>query len=263
MAEKKTINIDQNYLKISSSKKKEKKERNNFEKNTQVKPQSVKELLLKKLKEYKKQKKKQANKSQSFIPTNSVISDSFMETIQKKKNKTEQSIHVDTMHENNTLPPEHNTLPPEHNNTMVETTTISTVPSISSQPQYSNLKNSTLPTYRQWKNKTQKSTHTNPVKSKKINISKKMIVGLNKTKKKVGIFLKNSKLKQKIDDNIIEMKQCKLKTVKSYLKKKNLIRYGSSAPTDLLREMYISSNLCGGINNTNGSNIIENFYETT
>jgi len=257
MAEKKTINIDQNYLKISSSKKKDKKERNNSEKNTQIKPQSVKELLLQKLKDYKKQKKKQANKSQSFIPTNSIISDSFMETIQKKKNKTEQSIHVDTMHENNTP------LTPEHINTSVQTTTISTSPSIPSQPQYSNLKNSNLPTYRQWKNKTQKSTHINPVKSEKVNISKKMIVGLNKTKKKVGIFLKNSKLKQKVDDTIIEMKQCKLKTVKSYLKKKNLIRYGSSAPTDLLREMYISANLCGGINNTNGSNIIENYYETT
>ena len=264
MNEKKTISIDQNLFKVTpSSKKKEKKIKS--EKMAQVKPKSVKELLLQKLKEYKKQKKRENNKQNSFVPSNSIISNSFMETIQKKRNKTEQNIHVDSMVENDIS----NT---EQSNQVIVPSIISTepstivspvqlpqsTPSINSPLPYSNLKNSNLPTFRQWKQQTQKNIMK--PKREKVNISKKMIVGLNKTKKKVGIFLKNNKMKQDIENSIIEMKKTKLKTLKSYLKKKNLIQYGTSAPTDLLKEIYISSNLCGGINNINGSVIIDNYY---
>ena len=67
-------------------------------------------------------------------------------------------------------------------------------------------------------------------------------------------------MKKDIENSLIEMKKTKIKTLKSYLKKKNLIQYGTSAPTDLLKEIFICSNLCGGINNTNGSVIIDNYY---
>lgn len=264
MNEKKRISIDQSLFKVTpSSKKKEKKIKS--EKMAQVKPKSVKELLLQKLKDYKKQKKRENNKQNSFVPSNSIISNSFMETIQKKRNKTEQNIHVDSMVESDIS----NT---EQSNQVIVPSIISTepssivatvqvpqsTPSINSPLPYSNLKNSNLPTFRQWKQQTQKNIMK--PKREKVNISKKMIVGLNKTKKKVGIFLKNNKMKQDIENSIIEMKKTKLKTLKSYLKKKNLIQYGSSAPTDLLKEIYISSNLCGGINNINGSVIIDNYY---
>lgn len=278
MNEKKTISIDQSLFKVTpSSKKKEKKIKS--EKMAQVKPKSVKELLLQKLKEYKKQKKRENNKQNSFVPSNSIISNSFMETIQKKRNKTEQNIHVDSMVENDISNAEQSNqvivpsiistepstivspvqLPQSIPSSIVATVELpQSTPSINTPLPYSNLKNSNLPTFRQWKQQTQK----NIVKPKreKVNISKKMIVGLNKTKKKVGIFLKNNKMKQDIENSIIEMKKTKLKTLKSYLKKKNLIQYGSSAPTDLLKEIYISSNLCGGINNINGNVIIDNYY---
>tara|TARA_B100000900_G_scaffold413369_1_gene437198 strand:- start:28 stop:876 length:849 start_codon:yes stop_codon:yes gene_type:complete len=278
MNEKKTISIDQNLFKVTpSSKKKEKKIKS--EKMAQVKPKSVKELLLQKLKEYKKQKKRENNKQNSFVPSNSIISNSFMETIQKKRNKTEQNIHVDSMVENDISNTEQSNqvivpsiistepstivspvqLPQPTPSSIVATVQLpQSTPSINSPLPYSNLKNSNLPTFRQWKQQTQKNIMK--PKREKVNISKKMIVGLNKTKKKVGIFLKNNKMKQDIENSIIEMKKTKLKTLKSYLKKKNLIQYGTSAPTDLLKEIYISSNLCGGINNINGSVIIDNYY---
>ena len=278
MNEKKTISIDQNLFKVTpSSKKKEKKIKS--EKMAQVKPKSVKELLLQKLKKYKKQKKRENNKQNSFVPSNSIISNSFMETIQKKRNKTEQNIHVDSMVENDISNTEQSNqvivpsiistepstivspvqLPQPTPSSIVATVQLpQSTPSINSPLPYSNLKNSNLPTFRQWKQQTQKNIMK--PKREKVNISKKMIVGLNKTKKKVGIFLKNNKMKQDIENSIIEMKKTKLKTLKSYLKKKNLIQYGTSAPTDLLKEIYISSNLCGGINNINGSVIIDNYY---
>ena len=89
MEGKKTINIDQNLLKVTPSKKKEKRVKS--EKMAKVKPQSVKELLLQKLKEYKKQKKRETQKQNSLVPSNSIISNSFMDTIQKRRNKTVKS----------------------------------------------------------------------------------------------------------------------------------------------------------------------------
>ena len=95
----------------------------------------------------------------------------------------------------------------------------------------------------------------------RINVSKKLKVGKNITQKKVGVFLKSNVMKQNIDENMVEMKKCKVKTMKSYLKHKNLIKYGSCAPTELLREIYINSQCCGGVENKNGKNRIDNFYE--
>ena len=133
------------------------------------------------------------------------------------------------------------------------------------QPLYSNLKNSSLPTYRQWKQKTQRNPEpeVNPSKKSRLrlNVSKKLKVGKNMTQKKVGVFLKSNVMKQNIDENMVEMKKCKVKTMKSYLKHKNLIKYGSCAPTELLREIYINSQCCGGVENKNGKNRIDNFYE--
>lgn len=261
MEEKKTISIDQNLLQINPTKKKEKKVKS--QKLAQVKPQSVKELLLQKLKEYKKQKKRKSNKNLTFTSPNSIISDSFMETIQKKRNKTEQNIDTTPMIEEN--PQDILLRPNEKDNTISFSSNTPPIESnihsnLSNYPQYSNLKHSTRPTYREWKRNTQKITTVNSPIKEKVNISKKIIVGLNKTKKKVGIYLKNNKQKQLVDDNIIEMKKCKLKTLKSNLKKNNLIRYGTCAPTDLLREIYISSKLCGEVNNTNGNIILDNYH---
>ena len=181
MNEKKTISIDQNLFKVTpSSKKKEKKIKS--EKMAQVKPKSVKELLLQKLKEYKKQKKRENNKQNSLVPSNSIISNSFMETIQKKRNKTEQNIHVDSMVENdisNTEQSNQVIVPsiissepsPEPSSIVAPVQLPQPTPSINSPLPYSNLKNSNLPTFRQWKQQTQKNIMK--PKREKVNISKK------------------------------------------------------------------------------------------
>lgn len=280
--QKKTINFDESYLKQNSHSKSKKKERKQIQKSqiNKVKPQSVKELLLQKLKNYKKEKQREKlkEKNDSFIPkSNNLISDSFLETIQRRKNKTEQNIHTDDLdYEKND---NHDTTSSKftysHNNISTSDALQTIVNNdtnqkneilqnnILKQPYYSNLKNSSLPTYREWKNKSQKSL-INPKsnrKSYKMNISKKLILGKNKTHKKVGIYIKNKCLKQKTDQHIADMKKEKIRTVKNYLKKNNLIRYGSTAPSELLREMFVSSKLCGEISNTNSKNVLDNFFE--
>ena len=258
---RKTIQFDATPSTQSTTKPNKKRSSEKKKNIAKVKPQSVKEILLQKLKQYKKEKQM---KDKSLVPIQSTISDSFIRSIQKKKNRTEQNISLETFEEPSIITP-----PP-----IQPQTTVSFQPLVSKQfespppPKYSNLKHSTIPTYRQWKQKTQKQYNHIPIepsepseKSIKLNVSKKMKVGKNKTLKKVGIFLKNKSMKQEIEEKMIEMKKCKVKTMKSYLKKNNLIKYGTSAPTDLLREIYISSQMCGGVQNNNGTNLIQNYYE--
>ena len=131
-------------------------------------------------------------------------------------------------------------------------------------PKYGNLKNGLLPTFRTMKNKTMKNVvhHVKPVPHEqriKLEIEKKLKVGKNKTQKKVGVFIKNNQLRTKVEDEKLKMKKTPIRTVKSYLKDNNLIKYGSSAPNELLRIMYESSNLLCGVTNKNSKNIIHNY----
>ena len=51
--------------------------------------------------------------------------------------------------------------------------------------------------------------------------------------------------------------------MKNDLKKRNLIHYGCSAPNDLLRELYESSQACGNIQNQNGKQLVDNYFNET
>ena len=42
----------------------------------------------------------------------------------------------------------------------------------------------------------------------------------------------------------------------------NLIKFGTTAPSELLREMYENSKLCGEISNNNPTNIVHNFKQS-
>ena len=52
-----------------------------------------------------------------------------------------------------------------------------------------------------------------------------------------------------------------MSTLKNNLKKNNLIKFGTTAPSDLLREIYENSKICGDITNHNPTNIVHNFKE--
>lgn len=253
MDDRKQIQIDTEYL---HGKKSYQKKNRNSEKKAQVlnvSNASVKELLLEKLRQYRKQKKKQ-NEEVNVVPQSSVVTSEFMKELKKKKNKTE---HV-------------NLTPFE------DTSSIgSSQSNVLQPPPYSNLKyNNSLPTFRQWKRQTQKSvsvplshvtpSNPDPISSPNTNNLKRknFQVGKNKTNKKVGIFLKNKTMKQNVESSIVEWKRQNMKTMKNKLKKSNLIRYGTCAPNELLREIYVSSELCGNIHNSNGKNLVHNYLES-
>lgn len=278
--EKKTIELDPSLLIASGSggtkaQKAHKQKRNTAKKAqlVQVKGDSVKDLLLRKLKEYKKNKSKKAN-----IPSNPTkqIHPDFMEKLRKKRNKSEQHVFMD--HFQDSIPSNvvHINQPIVTPPPMTPMTPMNPMPSIPPKPQlsqvipindppYSNLKYTSKPTYRQWLNLStppqEEQIQSEKPKDTRIEIETKtkFKVGKNKTMKRVGIFLKSNNLRRSVEDSKTKWKKTNLKTVKSYLKKNNLIRYGTTAPNELIRELYETTQMCGGVKNKNGKVLVDNF----
>ena len=115
-------------------------------------------------------------------------------------------------------------------------------------PQYSCMKNGSKPTYREWKRTQKNNSKTNDAK---------LILG--KKGRKVGILVKNSDTRKMISAEHMRLKQVKVSSMKNYLKKHNLLRSGSYAPNEIIKKMYEQSLLAGEVNNSNSTNIVENY----
>ena len=93
-------------------------------------------------------------------------------------------------------------------------------------------------------------------------IKKTFNIGKNKKENAVSILIKNNRTRKKIETEKLALKKTSLSTLKNFLKKQNLIKFGSTAPNQLLREIYENTKLCGDIINENPQNILHNFKET-
>jgi hypothetical protein len=94
-----------------------------------------------------------------------------------------------------------------------------------------------------------------------LEVKKVFQLGRNKKNKTVSVLLKNNSTRKKIEGDKINFKKTNISTVKNFLKRQNLIRFGTTAPNNLLREIYESTKLCGEITNENSKSIIHNFNE--
>lgn len=236
----KKINIGEHFLQ-SKNKKQNRTPRTKRDEVSQLKPLTVKELLLQKLKQYKKEKSRKNRDSRQpgfHNPSSQELATPSLTTsfLQHAKLSKKQRI----------VPPKMN-----HNYGRQE-------PEHPQQPEYGNLKNGVKPTYRQLRrNKTIK--RETPGSRIKVEVEKKFNVGRNATQKKVGVFIKSNESRRKTNDEKVEIQRSNIKTVKNYLKTQNLIKYGSHAPNELLREIYSSSKLCGDIFNVNGQSLVHNY----
>ena len=84
-------------------------------------------------------------------------------------------------------------------------------------------------------------------------------LGKNDNKKKIGILIKNSKTRKRIQQEYSLLKQKPIEEVKNYLRNKNLLKVGSSAPNDVLRQLYEQSILSGDIENKASDVLIHNY----
>ena len=257
---KRTISISPQFFNISKSKKSKKI----IPSEVNINATNIRQLLLDKLKEHKKTKK--IITDPSLVKNNTPLQEnSFDESCKEVEKELHKDVDV-----SKDLPIE---IPFD-----VQKENIS---DMTPKP-YGNLKNGLKPTYRVYQENTHlppglsPPLHTNlpPTLSSTLPPTEPMIESFEEPKiileekevkktfklgKKISILIKNNKTRKKVEDTKTEHKKTHVSTIKNYLKKKNLIKYGSTAPTKLLREMYETSELCGGITNENKDVLIHNF----
>ena len=81
---------------------------------------------------------------------------------------------------------------------------------------------------------------------------------LGKTGKRVGVLIKNNITRKAIKEDITKLKKKPILEIKNYLRKHNLIKVGSNAPNDVMREIYEQSIMAGDIHNNNNNNYLFN-----
>ena len=104
-----------------------------------------------------------------------------------------------------------------------------------------------------------KETTPTPIILEEKEVKKTFKLGKNEKTKTISVLIKNNKTRKKVEDIKTDHKKKAISTIKNYLKEKNLIKFGTTAPSKLLREMYETSELSGGILNQNKDVLIHNF----
>lgn len=85
-------------------------------------------------------------------------------------------------------------------------------------------------------------------------------VGKSKVHPKVSVLVTNRTIRKKISTQAQQLKQIPIEEIRRYLMEKGLIKVGSIAPNDVLRQMYENTILIGGeVNNHNPENLLYNY----
>jgi hypothetical protein len=84
-------------------------------------------------------------------------------------------------------------------------------------------------------------------------------LGKDAKRRVISVFIKNNKTRRRVKLEIGQLKRVPIKDVKTYLRKHNLLKVGSSAPNDVLRQLYEQSVLSGDVHNLAKDTLIHNF----
>jgi len=76
----------------------------------------------------------------------------------------------------------------------------------------------------------------------------------------VSVLIKNSQTRRKIQTEHALLKQKSILDVKNFLRGKNLLKVGSAAPNDVLRQIYEQSILAGQVENKSKDTLIHNYF---
>ena len=87
-----------------------------------------------------------------------------------------------------------------------------------------------------------------------------MKYNLGKKGKHISVLIKNNNTRKKIKHEQSLLRQKPMQEIKEYLRTKNLIKSGTLAPNDVLREMYEKAILSGDIHNKSKDTLIHNFF---
>ena len=90
-------------------------------------------------------------------------------------------------------------------------------------------------------------------------IIKRHVIGKSKKTKQVGVLIKNINTRKQIMNAYKDLKKVNINTVKTHLKNNGLLKVGTTAPIDVIRQTYESSILAGDIINKNEGTLYHNF----
>jgi hypothetical protein len=82
---------------------------------------------------------------------------------------------------------------------------------------------------------------------------------LGKLGNKVSVLIKDYKTRKNIQNECYKLEKTNIFDIKNFLRKKNLLKIGSVAEDDVLREMYEQCILAGDIQNNNKDTLIHNY----
>ena len=72
-------------------------------------------------------------------------------------------------------------------------------------------------------------------------------------KRQISVLVKNMKTRKQIKDAKTNLTKTPIYDVKKYLKEHGFLKIGSTAPNNVLREIYESIMMAGDVTNVNGS----------
>ena len=96
------------------------------------------------------------------------------------------------------------------------------------------------------------------VKCKKRTFKKRYKLGKQKGKV-VGVLVSNQETRKKVQKDHQTLKKKSSDEIKTFLRNKGLLKVGSDAPIDVLREMFESCMLTGEVKNTGKGVFIDNY----
>lgn len=85
-------------------------------------------------------------------------------------------------------------------------------------------------------------------------------LGKDDKERKVSILIKNHHTRKTIQNQIMDLNKISMYDIKKFLRERNLLRVGSEAPDDVLRETFRAVKLAGDIQNQNGDVFLHNFF---
>ena len=75
----------------------------------------------------------------------------------------------------------------------------------------------------------------------------------------ISVLIKNAPTRKRIRDEFSQLKHTPILNIRKYLKNKNLLKSGSNAPNDILRQTYEQSILAGQIENRDKNTMLHNY----
>jgi hypothetical protein len=177
-------------------------------------------------------------KNKTLKKPNTSLKKELLKSLAKKENETIKELET-LMNPNE---PEPNPKEPTELKDSKEIREIDTQ-DLKSDTSYGCLKNGTKPTFRQLK------------RAKTI----KQYTSFGKNKDTVRVLIKDKDTYAKIEKDKKKLDRHSMTDIRNYLKTRKLYKIGSTAPDDVLREIYKDANLTGNVENVNTDTLVHNY----